>query len=68
MTKINNNLKEKDKEQLDFSSQFLNLTLEGENDMGYLKMRLDNHINSIYILFSDKKKCLTHINELEKSI
>lgn len=51
MTKINNNLKEKDKEHLDLSDQLLILTLEGEKDVGNLKMKLDNHIKSLQIIF-----------------
>lgn len=59
MTKINNSLKEKDKEHLKVFGQFLNLILEGERDMDNLKMRLDNHNNSIQILLHDNEKCLT---------
>lgn len=66
MTKINNNLKEKEKENLDLSG--LNLTLKGEKDVANLKMKLDNHVKFLQIIFYDNEKCLDYINELEKSI
>lgn len=60
--KTNHCLKEKDKDDLDLSSEYLHDSLKGEKVMNNLKLRFQSHINlSKFFYLAIRCICLTFV-------